>query len=542
MTDSSLPEPDNNCFNSEDLYAQAWDLYDSGQPEAALAAFDQLLELDTEHCKAWLGRGTILSDLHDYEAAAASFNRAVEINPDDLQAWFCQGVVLFDLNRYEEALASFTRAIEVDPDYLDVWLNRGSVLERLNRYEEAIASFTKVTEADPNHATAWSNLGSTLYAVERFEAAIASYTKAIEINPNYSTALFNRGSIFCHLGQYAEALRDYDKTLELEPENPDVWDRRVSVLNALGRYDDAEVSFARAISINAKLHPSLAVPRHKLPAVNEPVVIDRHTDFAKAFRDGYTFYQDFPYFGTSEVTFSTYEMGELNITSGNIVACDPSIAEFFHGSFSQRVEPGQYPVFLSIAYQAVSGYANIACAMIRFREAAAIRWELAEILIPGSSEIAEVYGVDTGRGCFMDVDAAEVLYALTTSTPQEEAEIEAARFAGNFQRMEALIGLSSYRSRNRFQREFMEQLNAEMDMNATRPPGLAWANVQVGDRTDANVIAFSSGYGDGAYASYWGYDAAGNLVSLVTDFSLFPSASTLRQNSISHCRDRTNDE
>lgn len=518
MTNSSFSDAGNNCSNSQNLYTQAWDLYDSGQYEDALAAFNQVLELDTEHYKAWYGRGIILSDLNDYEAAAASFNRVVEINPDCLQAWYGQGVVLFNLNCYEEALVSFTRVVEVDPNYLDAWINRGTVLAYLNRNEEAIASFTKVTAADPDNATAWSNLGSTFSSIQRFEDAIASYTKAIEINPNYSIALFNRGKIFCDLEQYAEALRDYDKTLELEPENPDIWLSRVSVLNALDRYDEAEVSFAKAVSINAKLHPSLAVPQHKLPAVNEPVVIDHHTDFTKAFRDGYTFYRDLLYFGTSEVTFSTYEIGELNLTSGNIVACDPFIEDFFHDSFSRCVEPGRYPVFLSIAYEEVSGYSHVACAMIRFHEAAAVRWELAEIRIPGFAETEKVYGVDSGRACFMDMDAAEVLYALATSTPQEEAEI-AAHLTGESQLMEALIEPSSYRSRDRFEREFEEPLNAEMDMNATRPPGLAWANFQLGNRTDANVIAFSSGYGDGSYASYWGYDAAGNLISLVTDFS-----------------------
>ncbi|NET37521.1 MAG: DUF4241 domain-containing protein [Cyanothece sp. SIO1E1] len=48
-----------------------------------------------------------------------------------------------------------------------------------------------------------------------------------------------------------------------------------------------------------------------------------------------------------------------------------------------------------------------------------------------------------------------------------------------------------------------------------------WANVVVNEANGANVIAFSSGWGDGGYASYWGYDAKGNLASLVTDFACF---------------------
>jgi hypothetical protein len=34
------------------------------------------------------------------------------------------------------------------------------------------------------------------------------------------------------------------------------------------------------------------------------------------------------------------------------------------------------------------------------------------------------------------------------------------------------------------------------------------------------VIAFSSGWGDGSYPSFWGYDADSQPVALVTDFGV----------------------
>jgi hypothetical protein len=265
------------------------------------------------------------------------------------------------------------------------------------------------------------------------------------------------------------------------------------------------------------------VPQQKLQAVDEPVVIDGHTDFAKAFCDGYTFYQDYPYFGVSEVTFSTYEISELNLTSGCIVACDPSLEIAFHCAFTKSVEPGRYRVFLSVAYPEVSGYSSIACVMLRFREAEATQWELAQISVPGSSEYGEVYGVDSGTGCFMDLDAAEILYELKTFTPQERADIESTLLIQDARRSKA-VRLAYDRAFDRINQEFGECFYAEMENNATRPPGKDWACIQVSDRTQANIVAFSSGWGDGAYASHWGYDVAGNLVSLVTDFALFPSA------------------
>jgi hypothetical protein len=38
----------------------------------------------------------------------------------------------------------------------------------------------------------------------------------------------------------------------------------------------------------------------------------------------------------------------------------------------------------------------------------------------------------------------------------------------------------------------------------------------------ANLIAFSSGYGDGMYATYAGFDADGQVSVAVTDFNVIP--------------------
>jgi hypothetical protein len=47
-----------------------------------------------------------------------------------------------------------------------------------------------------------------------------------------------------------------------------------------------------------------------------------------------------------------------------------------------------------------------------------------------------------------------------------------------------------------------------------------WAELVVDPDTGANLVAFSSGYGDGAYPSFWGIDESGELCCLVTDFGI----------------------
>jgi len=49
----------------------------------------------------------------------------------------------------------------------------------------------------------------------------------------------------------------------------------------------------------------------------------------------------------------------------------------------------------------------------------------------------------------------------------------------------------------------------------------SWANVVVDPSSGANVIAFSSGAGDGVFASYFGFDGRGKLADFVIDFDMF---------------------
>jgi hypothetical protein len=51
-----------------------------------------------------------------------------------------------------------------------------------------------------------------------------------------------------------------------------------------------------------------------------------------------------------------------------------------------------------------------------------------------------------------------------------------------------------------------------------------WTNVVLDAASGADTVVFISGYGDGGYASYWGFDADDEVVCLVTDFGVLEGA------------------
>jgi hypothetical protein len=239
------------------------------------------------------------------------------------------------------------------------------------------------------------------------------------------------------------------------------------------------------------------------------------------FEDGFSFQYDYqddefsPDNGLQKVTISVRELGNLIVTSGKLIACDSLSEPNLEYYFTKTITSGHYPVFLSIADFQPLDNTRVAYAMLRLSEQPVVRWEIATVngQQPREEE-GEIYGygVDSGTGCFMDFDVAKLLYDLANPDP---VAYESARQV-SFDQAWAL----SSAALDRFHREFADRVIAEMDKNASENRG-DWANVVLNDVTGANVITFSSGWGDGGYSSYWGYDAKGNVAKLVTDFALF---------------------
>ena len=98
------------------------------------------------------------------------------------------------------------------------------------------------------------------------------------------------------------------------------------------------------------------------------------------------------------------------------------------------------------------------------------------------------YSVDTGVGCFMDTEVEEMMLDSEWQA-QTDDTVSATK------------------------------LEKILDQNSNN--SWTWANLIVNETNQGNVIAFSSGWGDGQYPTYFGYDEQERLTNVVTDFLLF---------------------
>jgi hypothetical protein len=173
-----------------------------------------------------------------------------------------------------------------------------------------------------------------------------------------------------------------------------------------------------------------------------------------------------------QLRLSVYTAATMRLSSGCVIAADPSSLEFDAEPFTDTVPSGTYPVSISLAtFTDDPGHSRVCAARLNVGHKPPVRWELA--LRDGQNTIdlgfGEFFGfgVEAGMACFVDADASDRLKDVWRT----------------------FDGLVEPR----------------------------YLTVEAGA-----MVAWSSGWGDGSYPTWIGYDANGSVSCFVADMLLFP--------------------
>lgn len=187
------------------------------------------------------------------------------------------------------------------------------------------------------------------------------------------------------------------------------------------------------------------------------------------------------------------QVGELKLKTGKLVACDIMALDAQPTpAFLKELEPGSYPVELSLAES--KGQLLPSFAKVKFNDAPPVRWELA-LKEMGPIENAKepwrpfAYFVETGFGGFMDLEAHEALIQNRSLYFKRE------------------IGVGEYDA----------PIHLALMKQAHQRDNFFYGHLELGF---CSIVFFTSGYGDGFYKSFWGYDKNDQLVELITDFQV----------------------
>jgi hypothetical protein len=214
----------------------------------------------------------------------------------------------------------------------------------------------------------------------------------------------------------------------------------------------------------------------------------RPPEFEPMFRPGTRYrWRDSP-----EGVIEVVDGGMLQLATGRLVACDPfwgSAIERQCDAFTVTVAPGRYPVTLSgvrwdpaLHPRVLPPIPRVGAAKLTIRDEPPVTWELA--LRPGEDPATLQpgeffgFGVDSGKGCFLDASAVAAMSRFTVTGSPEDFKLF---------------------------RDLREW---------------AVANVVVDRGLGLNAVLFDCGMGDGDYPTWIGRTPAGDPACFVADLEL----------------------
>lgn len=213
-------------------------------------------------------------------------------------------------------------------------------------------------------------------------------------------------------------------------------------------------------------------------AYTYPVVEDLNELFPTELR---SYSEPFTY------TLRSKQIALLHVPNGRLSVADVFFT-FDTRALDFQVEPGDYPVVLSLIRTGGNDWEDNAAAKVVFSDGEVVRWERA--FYEGDKP------EDFGEGVIS-------AFAMDSAT--------AAFFSPE----------SGQEFTERMDSDFDAYLQELIDATAVNQGEGSWAVLYPKADSPNNLVAFAPGYSDGRYGSYLGYDAEGKLICLVSEFEVF---------------------
>lgn len=185
------------CYSLQGRTAEAMDLY-----RETLAAYPKLVP-------ARLNLGLLLLDSGQPEAAAAEFNRVLEVEPDHARAHWLLATALERSRKKDEATAHYRRAAELDPA---LGAPRRAALDRLleeKKWAEAQALVEELLEREPQDVSLLRLRADLLLRQGKNAEAQAAYETYLEKKPDDAAAHLELGRLCREQGKTEDALRHF---------------------------------------------------------------------------------------------------------------------------------------------------------------------------------------------------------------------------------------------------------------------------------------------------------------------------------------------
>ncbi|MCC6167363.1 MAG: tetratricopeptide repeat protein [Caldilineaceae bacterium] len=182
--------------------------YRSGNIDAAIAAYEQVMRLEPANPKPLAQLSSLYLILQDLDKSRALAEQAVALAPKDPEALNALARILDWQGEYEDAANYAMDALEIDPNNATALAILGEIYTDVGNWNGAEDYLQQAVDLDPENVMALRNWAFLYEMRGDYEAAIAAYDRAIAVAPYRFDLYMGRGR------QYRVGLQDFEKAIE----------------------------------------------------------------------------------------------------------------------------------------------------------------------------------------------------------------------------------------------------------------------------------------------------------------------------------------
>ncbi len=170
----------------------------AGDPEQAIASFDEALRLDPQHRKSLLNSARVLLETGRPREALERIERAMGLEPLSGEGLRLLGRARYELKQIPEAVDAYQRAITLDER--DGWAmnNLGLIYIQQDQSETALPILARAVELRSNSPVFQNNLGTALEQSGHFAASRKAYEAALAADSTYRKAAASMARVTPH--------------------------------------------------------------------------------------------------------------------------------------------------------------------------------------------------------------------------------------------------------------------------------------------------------------------------------------------------------
>jgi tetratricopeptide (TPR) repeat protein len=197
--------------------------------------------------------GEIAMSRGEYEAAYAAFQKALALDSGDTRARFLGATALTRLGRFDEALAAFATVGETDKDFPGLAVERGRLFEESGKNDQALKEYEAALAKSPDDPDVMIRVGCSRVVAGKSAEAQEILDKALKVRQRSAEVNYCLGRALFEEDHTVDALPRLERAVDIDPTRA-VYHLYVAwIMAEMGRLRDASASLDKALELDKGL-------------------------------------------------------------------------------------------------------------------------------------------------------------------------------------------------------------------------------------------------------------------------------------------------